>query len=257
VVAPLEATGRRRLRTFRNDKPRKLEPDDKKYYGPEIPNPHANPYGASNWVNPYGEGMRVVYPTLPRAARVALMLRVRGRVLSFMRKWPEAAPHAGVIKSEPKVKVDKAVHMAEHKAVEAHRTALDKTIERLASKRDPLRAQLEAIEVELKMLLASRRALGSDDDDEAPIDPTVRDKAPKGKRGKKVKGKPGRKRKGKPNGDDVAATALDLLGKGNVTAESLAAVTGQTRKNAAQTLARLGRNGEAKRVSRGVYGSAA
>ncbi len=56
--------------------------------------------------------------------------------------------------------------------------------------------------------------------------------------------------------DDVTAAAMSLLDKhpGGVTPADLAERTGQSAKNAAQTLARLWRTKRARRLRKGVYG---
>ena len=64
--------------------------------------------------------------------------------------------------------------------------------------------------------------------------------------------RPAKASKGK--GGDAGVVALEMLAtRGSVTAEDLLAKTGQTMKNANQTLARLCRTGRAKRVRKGVY----
>lgn len=109
-----------------------------------------------------------------------------------------------------------------YREVAAHVAAIEKTIVRLAARR-------AAIDLELQQLVAMM----------AIAEPTKRvDRAP---------AKTGRKRGGSQ------AVAQKLLEKGELTPAVLARWTGQSSKNAAQTLGDLARRKLARRVRKGVY----
>jgi hypothetical protein len=142
--------------------------------------------------------------------------------------------------------------MAEQKAIAAHRAALEKTIERLAARRDPLKLELDSIEAELKTLLSMLKAAGPiAGEEETPIDPTTH-KPTKG-----AKGKPKAAGKDKKQGSlTMRAIAMSTVAKGDTTPASLAKAAGIDPLHASNVLGALARAGEIKRISRGVYGVA-
>lgn len=201
-----------------------------------------------DWKNPYGSDHKHrPYPQASQAQRLASVMRVIGHPLSVMKKWPEVVVMQGAQVGIPD-EARKAKDMAEQKAVAAHRAALEKSIEKLATRRDIVKAELDELEGELKLLLSMLKAAGGGL--QAPIDPTD-SKPAKGKK-PPAKAKPGKVLSKK----EINELARSMLSKASLTADALAEATGQTSKNAAQTLARLARSGDAVRQSRGVYGAA-
>jgi hypothetical protein len=173
---------------------------------------------------------------------------VIGHPLSIMRKWPEVIALKDAVGIQPEI--DKAQAMAEQKAVAAHRAALEKSVEKLAARRDVVKAELDELEGELKLLLSMLKAAGGPsasiaDGPEAPV-----------KKGKGVKKDRTPDVSSNLSAKEINELARKLLSKKSVSAAALAAETGQSAKNAAQTLARLVRAGDAVRQSRGVYGAA-
>jgi len=201
------------------------------------------------WKNPYGERHRIQAKPIPtQKQRLDSVMRVIGHPLSIMRKWPEVVGTANEIsKAEIKEQL-----MAEQKAVAAHRAALEKTVEKLAARRDIVKVELDGLEAELKALLAMLRiAAPQDVVAEAIEGKNSKVKIPKPKAvSKKLK-------ELSVSAKDVNDLARKLLAdsssKEPVTPDALGELTGQSNKNAAQTLARLARAGDAKRVGRGTY----
>ncbi len=136
--------------------------------------------------------------------------------------------------------------MAEQKALAAHRAAIEKSVAKLAERRAVLRAELDEVEGELKLLLSMLKASGFE-----PPPEVAAAKAQTTKANGKVK-----KVRDRDEEQSPASVAKSMLKEGAVTPEGLAAETGQSLKNASQMLARMFRNGEAKRLGRGVYGAA-
>jgi hypothetical protein len=225
------------------------------------------------WKNPYASRFpnRKPLPRQTRAMRLASVMRVLGRPLNTMSQWPEVirmraeqdpqAPVGSVRVQEAKrgksgsfVGIpeanNKAEIMAEHKAVLALRASLEKSIEKLAARRDILRAELNDVEDELKKLLAMLKASGADE-----ISDAVVAKVSSGK------SKPGRKPKGETNGKvsgaaDVILAHLKSKNGATLTADQAAELTGQDPRDASQTLGRMCRAEQIAKVSRGVYGGA-
>jgi len=217
--------------------------------------PHLNVYG-TNWKNPYPSEHRIqTLPAPTRTQRLASCMRTIGHPLSIMREWPEVSSieRPQIIRAVEAVgiaaPVRKAQVMAEQKAVAAHRAGLKKSIEKLAARRDIVKAELEILEGELKTLLSMLKVSGYEVS-EAPIDPTMTKT-----KGKKDKGK-GKKPKESSSPAGPGLIALRLVSKGTVTPTSLAEASGQNPIDASNTLGRLARAGTLKRVSRGVYGAA-
>jgi membrane-associated HD superfamily phosphohydrolase len=226
----------------------------KRDYGPDKGRSDVNIYAAS-WVNPYGSEHRIkAKPQSSQAQRLATVMRVIGHPLSIMRKWPEViALKAGSETSEP---INKAMSMAEQKAVAAHRAALEKSVEKLAARRDVVKAELDELEGELKLLLSMLKAAGGPSPSiaEGPV-PQTKGPRPKEK-AQKAYAKKLASQESSLSAKEINELARKLLAKKPVNAEMLATETGQSTKNAAQTLARLARGGNAVRLSRGVYGAA-
>ena len=221
-------------------------------YGLEPEENKGSPYGGGTWRNPYGDAHRIKsLPQATKTQRLATAMRVIGHPLSIMRKWPEVialqAAQVGIVDEARKAK-----DMAEQKAVAAHRAALEKSVEKLAARRDVVKAELDELEGELKLLLSMLKAAGGPsasiaDGPEAPA------KRPKEKAQKAYAKKLA---ESSLSAKEINELARKLLSKKSLSAAALAAETGQSPKNAAQTLSRLARAGDAVRQSRGVYGAA-
>ncbi len=223
-------------------------------FSPAKQDAHVNIYALS-WKNPYGDEHRIkAQPKPTRAQRLATVMRVIGRPLSIMRNWPEVR----ALKNTPSETVersDKPQSMAEQKAIAAHRAALEKSIERLAAQRDPLKAKLESIESELKTLLSMLKAAGpvAGEEDEA-MDPDAKKPRRTKAEAQKAYGEKLNGRKLSPH----AATALKMLTKAEtITPAELAEKTGQSGAAASQTLAVLAKAGSIVKLKRGTFGPVA
>lgn len=227
--------------------------DDNRDYGPDKGRTDVNIYTTS-WINPYGSEHRIKSQPQPtQAQRLATVMRVIGHPLPVMRKWPEVLALTGAVGTPSEV--DKAQAMAEQKAVAAHRAALEKSVEKLAARRDVVKAELDELEGELKLLLSMLKAAGG------PSPSIAEGPTPPAKKGPKTKAQKDYAKKlagqeSSLSAKEINELARKLLSKKSLNAEMLAAETGQSMKNAAQTLSRLARSGDAVRESRGVYGAA-
>lgn len=214
-----------------------------------------------NGVNsPYADGTPSPPRSEPsRAERLASVLRAtpNQRPLTTMLKWKEVRNLAlGAVTGQPvgtDHQKDKAANMAaEQKALAAHRAAIEKSVEKLATRRGILRAELDEVEAELKLLLSMLKAAGGPSPHLADGPEPVLVK--NGKPGKKAKATDAKLDRAVASGP--SAVAINLASKGDVTPASLAKVTGQSVVLANQVLGRLLKAGTLRRVSRGVYGAA-
>jgi hypothetical protein len=170
--------------------------------------------------------------------------------------------------------------MTKQRAVATLAASLTKSIEKLAVQRDRVKTNLDELESELKLLLSMLKIAGdfpkAGSKTQEPKAKTPKAKTPKAKtpKAKTPKAKTPKAKTPKANeftqggvrggggsglgwnNSGFGLIALKLAAKGNVTPDSLAAVTAQTAVNASNALSKLARAGKIKRVSRGVYGAA-
>jgi hypothetical protein len=227
--------------------------DDEPRRGKDKKKAHTIGFALNTKSWPYG-GERPRYPDPSRAERLASVLRAtrRGQPIQPMRKWKEVRDLSYLGLANPvgtDQRRDKAVDMAEQKALAAHRAAIEKSVEKLAGRRSVLQAELDVVEAELKLLLSMLKAAGGPSPHVADgPEPPTKNGAGRAKKGKKARDR--------DEEQSPAAVCASMLAEGEVTPELLAEQTGQTLKNASQMLARLFRNGEASRPRRGIYGAA-